>query len=322
MANSFYSTRATATSVTSPKSNTEGKKVYMCVFMLSDIPSTMRRITPVKDSWPVAAQLMDRWFDNPAWEMSVEQKKDESGTLDIQRTPAQIDTTTVTMHWLMKFPRARMAGRMLLDGNSAPDGVPPWRNKDALDLILKRLRRDGRFTNQIERFGQGLSVPLLSHHCLLNERPTGTSLTEKIGDDLDDLYGALGAYTMRVAGAGYVEPLKDSNGKVTKHRIHLEKIGLFVRDTYEFIGTQGLGLWNFTEVKKGFGYLNPDVKIEQHCREVDEKDAEKIAQKEGEKLFDVENADFEAYRKKFGKGGDFVIYSDVQWQDVTHFWDI
>ena len=39
-------------------------------------------------------------------------------------------------------------------------------------------------------------------------------------------------------------------------------------------------------------------------------------------LIAVENADFEAYRKKFGKGGDFVIYSDVQWYDVTYSWDI
>lgn len=312
MANSFYSTSATAASVTSPASNTEGKKVYLCVFKLSDIPATMRR-----KSWDVAAKLMDRWFSNPAWEMSPEQKEDKFGTLDIQRTPAQIDTTTVTMHWLMKFPRARMACNKLLDGKSAPDGIPSWRNKKALDLILKKLRRDGRFTNQIEPFGQGLSVPLLSHHCLLNELPAG-----QLSDPLDDLYGALGKFLIRVAGAGYIEPLKDNHGKVIKHRVHLEKVGLFVRDTYEFIGTQGLGLWNFTEVQKGTGYFDPDVKIDQHCREVDEKDAEKTARKEGERLFDVENADFEAYRKKFGKGGDFVIYSDVQWYDVTYSWDL
>ena len=314
MANPLSSTQVIATSTTSPKSNTQGEKVTVCQFKLSDIPSTMR-----KKGWTIAPKLMERWFSNPAWEISLDQKRDRYGTLDIQRTPEQIDTTTVTMAWLLQaqFQRARAVRDQFIYGVGAPGGIPLWRNQEALGFIAKRLLRDGKFTNTIEHFGKGLTAALLSHHCLLNERSAG-SLT----DPLDDLYGALGFFAMRVAGAGYIEPLKDSHGKVFKYRVHLEKVGLFVRDTYEFIGSQGLGLWNFIDVQKGTGYLDPDVKIDQNCVVVDEKDAEKTARKEAERYFDVENADFQAYRTKFNKGGDFVIYSDVQWYDVTYSWDI
>lgn len=314
MANSLANAQVIATSTTSPKSNTEGKKVKVCQFKLSDIPATMR-----KKGWTVASKLMERWFGNPAWEMSLDQKRDRFGTLDIQRTSEQIDTTTVTMAWLLQvqFQRARAMRDQFIYGAGAPNGTPLWRNQEALGFIAQRLRRDGKFTNAIEQFGKGLSTPLLSHHCLLNERVAG-SLT----DPLDDLYGALGFYAMRVAGAGYIEPLKDSKGKIIKHRVHLEKVGLFVRDTYDFIGSQGLGLWNFNDVQKGTGYFNPDVKLDQNCNAVDEKDANKAVRREEERYFDVENADFQSYRTKFSKGGDFVIYSDVQWNDVTFSWDI
>jgi hypothetical protein len=134
---------------------------------------------------------------------------------------------------------------------------------------------------------------------------------------LDDLYGALGSYLMRVAGAGYVEPIKDDKGKVIKHRVHLQKVGIFIRDTYDFNGDQPLGQWNFNDVKR-IGFFNDNVMINQSCHEVDKKDAKK----ETETYFEVNNTDFDAYRKKFGKGGDFVIYSDVVWHNVNYSWEV
>ena len=130
------------------------------------------------------------------------------------------------------------------------------------------------------------------------------------------MFGALGDFVIRVAGAGRVEPKFDENKKVIGHRIHIQRLGFFIRDVYDFNGSQPLGLWSFTDVEKGLGIFNSNVKIDQKCSEVDKN---KIS---SEKLFAVGNAEFNAYRTKFKKGGDFIIYSDVQWHSVTHSWDI
>ena len=41
-----------------------------------------------------------------------------------------------------------------------------------------------------------------------------------------------------------------------------------------------------------------------------------------DRYFDVENEDFREYRMIFNKGGDFVIYSDIQWHPASYSWDI
>lgn len=314
MTNSLSSTQVIATSMTSPKSNTAGKKISFCVFKLSDIPSTMRKTTALRKGWIVAPKLMEQWFSNPAWTITSEEKIDKSGTLDIQRTLNQIDTTSVTMKWALSFPRARSLHDQLLNGTGEPGGIPRWKNTKARDFFVKKLRRSNKFTGQIETFGHGLSVPQLSSQCLLNELPYKADAEE---DDLDDLFGALGDFVMRVAAAGRVEPRFDDNKKVIGHRIHIQHLGIFIRDVYDFNGFQPLGLWNFNDVKTSiFGFLESDVEIDQKCSGAEEN---KIPP---EKYFEVENTDFNAYRTKFKKGGDFVIYSDVQWYSATHAWDV
>ena len=309
MANSLSSTQVIATSTTSPKSNTVGKTVKVCQFKLSDIPSTMR-----KKGWTVAPKLMERWFSNPAWAITPEDKQDAPGTLDIQRAPAQIDTANVTMQWFLGIPRARSLHDQLLNGTGEPGGMPRWKNPKAKNSLVTKLRRSNKFTNQVEIFGQGLSSPQLSNQCLLNEIKYDADARK---DPLDDLFGALGDFVIRVAGAGRVEPKFDENKKVIGHRIHIERVGVFIRDVYDFNGFQPLGLWNFSDVKKGLGTFNPNVALDQQCSVV-----ETSKPPSEEDYFEVENADFEAYRKKFGKGGDFVVYSDVAWHSVTHSWDV
>jgi len=308
MANSLANTQVIAKSTTSPKSNTEGKKVTVCQFKLSDIPATMR-----KKGWTVAPKLMERWFSNPAWTITPDAKMDAAGTLDIQRTPAEIDTRNVTMAWVLGFPRAQILCEKLLNGRGEPGGVPRWKNPKAKNSLVTKLRRINKFTSQVETFGQGLSSPQLSSQCLLNEIKYNT---DNLNDPLDDLFGALGDFVIRVAGAGRVEPKFDEDKKIIGHRIYIQSVGIFVRDVYDFNGSQPLGLWNFHDVEKGIGIFNSGIELDQKCSEVEKN---KIP---SGKLFAVGNADFNAYRTKFKKGGDFVIYSDVQWHAVTHSWDI
>ena len=307
MANSLSSSQVIATSTTSPKSNTVGKKVQVCQFKLSDIPATMR-----KKGWTVASKLMERWFSNPAWAITPEDKQDAPGTLDIQRTPVQIDTTSVTMQWFLGFPRARSLHDQLLNGTGEPGGMPHWKNIKAKDSLVKKLRRSNKFTNQVETFGHGLSSPQLSSQCLLNEIKYDADARK---DPLDDLFGALGDFVLRVAGAGRVEPKFDGNKKIVGYRIHVERLGIFIRDVYDFEGFQPLGYWNFKDVKKGY-IFKEDVSIVGRCMDID------AGKTPDDRYFDVENEDFREYRMIFNKGGDFVIYSDVQWHPASYSWDV
>ena len=41
-----------------------------------------------------------------------------------------------------------------------------------------------------------------------------------------------------------------------------------------------------------------------------------------DRYYEIENQDFREYRKKFNRGGDFIVYSDVQRQSVSYSLDI
>jgi hypothetical protein len=314
----------------------EVKIEKVAVFQLRDIPSTMK-----KKGWSTAAKLMERWFNNPAWEMSIEQKEDRDGKLDLQqRTPKQIDTTTITMKWLLGFERADEARKELIeelevkiiDGYEVRNSWPKWRNPIALRTLEKRLRRSLKFTHKRENFGYGLNAVQLHYESFLNGLPLGSKY-----DDFDDLYGALGRYSMRVAAAGYTEPVKDNRGNILRYNIYIEKVGLYIRDTYDFIGdTQPLGSWRFGGVKEGwikngfkvYVYDDPDIAINDTFREV------KPGETPPDPYYSVKNKSYNDYRKMSqarnlksaktekppkGNGGDFVIYSDVKWYEDKKF---
>lgn len=287
----------------------EVKTAKVAVFQLSDIPSTMKKM-----GWSTAAKVMERWFNNPAWVMSRDEKINSSGDLDLQRTPQQIDTTTVKMAWLLGFQRAEEARKKILEVLVPPNDVPLWRSSKALGEFEKRLKRGHKFTNEREKFGYHLDAVKLHHESFLNEIVVGSD-----EDPLDDLYGALAIFLMQVAAAGYTEPVRDKSGNILSYNIHIEQVGLYIRDTYEFIDdywkpSQPLGLWNFKGVKRDKGeyiwdsIIGSSVALERDYEYVWPGDTLRE-----DKYYRVNNQSFNDYRKKFKKGGDFVIYSDVKW---------
>ena len=128
----------------------------------------------------------------------------------------QIDTGSVTMTWVLSFPRAQILYEKLLNGKGEPDVIPRWKNPKAKNSLVAKLRRINKFTSQVETFGHELSAPQLSNQCLLNEIKYKT---DNLNDPLDDLFGALGDFVIRVAGAGRVEPKFDEDKKVIGHRM-------------------------------------------------------------------------------------------------------
>ena len=104
----------------------------------------------------------------------------------------------------------------------------------------------------------------------INTRQVGS-----VFDSPDDLMAALGRFNLRMAVSGYV---KGNCAFITR-------VGVYVRDSYDFVGDQSLGYWNSRTNYAGKNFFKGDK---------------------------VSNASFRDYAKKTGKGADFIVYSDIK----------
>jgi hypothetical protein len=99
--------------------------------------------------------------------------------------------------------------------------------------------------------------------------------------DLDDMSAALGNFAFRVAVAGGVTPIP----RTQRFEVIIAEVGVYVRDSYDFNGDQFLGFWD--DQDNAMSMINPLSGT------------------------GVSNSDFRAWRDRNGKGGDFMVYSDV-----------
>lgn len=134
---------------------------------------------------------------------------------------------------------------------------------------------------------------MLDKTCQVNLVEVGS-----LSDPLDDFYGAMGKAGLKLAVSGQVTPR--SNGK---SQIAIDELAVYLRDTYDFNDdwfSQPLGYWGFSGVQLGV-QLRWDI-------EIDEKYIEAGAVPAG-RLYAVQNDDFQRYRDKYRRGGDFIIFS-------------
>jgi hypothetical protein len=107
--------------------------------------------------------------------------------------------------------------------------------------------------------------------------------------DLDDMSAALGRLALRVVVAGSVTPV--GSGTSARHRVTITNAGIYVRDSYDFNGTQFLGYWDASD--DSVSMVNPFS-------------GDRIA-----------NEDFRNWRTATGRGGDYLVYSDVKWEALS-----
>ncbi|MBS7690175.1 hypothetical protein I0E98_05585 [Pseudomonas lalucatii] len=177
-----------------------------------------------------------------------------------------------------------------------------------LMVLMTRLQRIGHLDektrslqNAYEDFSD-LSAIQLEDTSQFNLIRIGASTWEKATDALDDVYGALGSFAIKIA-ATKIRTMANDHGYPA---IEIEEIGLYVRDTYDFLNTDGdqlLGYWNKEGVIRPgpIDYLTePDF--------IDKADA---------RHFKITNDSFNNYRTKWNKGGDFLIFSTVKRYPVS-----
>lgn len=293
-----------------PSTQAEGKDATVKVFGITDIPTTMDRL-----QWNQGARLMRKWFSNPPYEMPMDVKVGRVSATTL--TPQQL-LVDLPFDWLFTAS-TRVKGsvdEMVADLQSVEEfsgfigrtKTPLTQLSAGLVVFMSRLKRMGHIDmarktlrNAYEDFGN-LTAMQLEDTSQFNLVRIGASLWEKATDDLDDVYGALGSFAIKVAATRF-RTMANDNGWPA---IHIEEIGLYVRDTYDFLNVgddQLLGYWNEeTVIRPGpiDYFAEPDY-----------------IDKAGKRYFKVTNGAFAQYRKQHQKGGDFMVFSTVKRYPVS-----
>lgn len=311
MENSGPILKTVGKSKTSPVGNKQGKVCYADVFKLTDLPVIMD-----KKGWKVSSALMRKWFDNPAHTMNSGEKE---GKTSPKQYPANlIDTSAVTMSWALSFPRVKKEYDSIFGSKGIFSSTPAlYESARAKEILVRRLLAAKKFTAHPEPFGnfsgsvldineqwqfQRLVVDDNSEYAKTWVEDTAT------GDPgLDDMWGALARFLFKIAGAGTVTPRTrevDTGLKCTVeveyYEISVSKIGVYVRDTYDFNGDQYLGHWSKTS--------SPYVRVFPLSYSVGGRGQHGNCPDD---FVSVSNEKYVAHRKITGKGGDLLVFSDV-----------
>ncbi|ABM31588.1 DUF6402 family protein [Paracidovorax citrulli] len=254
-------------------------------FRLDDIPGVMRS----RLGWPVAAALMERWFREVGFEITSPIKRSVPPQQLHQLPASQLDETTITMQWALGFSRVQAAVSRLQAEWNSPAGIVELQRKVTRHALGQTLPW---------RFGN-LNRPakILDTTCQVNILQIG-----RFSDPMDDFYGAMGEATLKVAVSGLVT--SKGTGKTA---IAIDELAFYLRDSYDFnddsLISQPLGFWGPDGVKR-FLPSALDIPMSEQWMFADAAEAAR-------QNYLVQNRHFREWRALYGRGGDFMVVSDV-----------
>lgn len=290
-----------------PSSDTKCVEATVEDFKITDIPGVMSKL-----GWKESARIMQRWFDGDGFVMSSDEKEGRLaldkitqeklfGDLDFDwLTSASPHTGVIIDELNAKLSSASQYNEVIGRKSGFPSQLTP-----GLLQFMTRMRKLGIFDEQNQDLVMGfhdfsgLDAIGLETTTQANFRPIGLSVTEKKDNPMDDVYGALGGFIVKIATTKFSTAPKTKNSAASL-RIH--EVGCYIRDTYDFLNEDGkdqlLGYWNSEGVIKPdyYEYLSGPASVE----------------REGKKYFKVTNDSFNCYRAQHGKGGDLFVYSNVK----------
>ena len=269
----------------SPAHITQGKIIEIDRLKLTELPGVMRNM-----GWVLAPKLMERWFQGDAFVLHKDLRKTyDDSPLSIP--PEYYDDEIVTMDWALQFNRFEEACYSIINNYSTEASAK------SLEVILRRYG----WPATTPRLGNtSMTARELNATCQIQTKRFG-----KLTDTIDDFYGAIGRGMIQLAVVGHVHRDNFSELFIIDH------VGVYLKDCYEFNGFQFLGCWTKS---KAFGKAEMISRVSANTSLV----GAHILQI-NEPVFHVFNHDFRQYREKHGKGGDFIIYSDVKWLPGTDF---
>lgn len=205
----------------------------------------------------------------------------------------QCDEAIVKMSWATGFDRCRQAISLAESRVTTPKAI------SRLKELLEKAGWSG--SGEFTLGNTSLSAREIDTLSQINIADLGSTF-----DPLDDMYGALGMATIKIGVVGKTFTKEDPAAKKIRNFFHLQHLGFYIRDHYDFNGMQFLGIWTDQRV-------------------LDQNEISSLVTDKGNKIFKLDegpialitNGDFRAYRDKTGMGGDFIIYSDVLWKQVN-----
>lgn len=266
-----------ATATTTPRTDGSAVKVLVDPLHLDEIPNAMRAM-----GWTVAPQLMEHWFSiKPAYVMT---EKIRTGDNPLALKSSQYNDSIVTIEWLQNNSKQWADGSKKITSD--------WATKNGVGQLRQRLFAAGW------RTGIQQSIPLGLNTYSARECDAYSQINYlKIGgltDTIDDVYGAVGNGSLKIAVCGYTTQVSGVD------YFQVTQTGLYLRDTYDFTGdNELLGIWSRKGVLSKAGMaayaVNPMFYAIQG-------------------YVPVFNRDFRRWQDAHNSGGDFVVYSNVQWQ--------
>lgn len=275
-------------------------------FQITDIPAVMRTL-----GWVEAARIMQRWFDGEVFVMSPEEKE---GGVEVDQISQEKLFTDLDFEWLStasehtgvlvdeflgKFSSTSQYNEIMGRKGRGIDQLTP-----GLMTFMKRMGKLGILDETKRDLIAGdhdfshLDAIGLETATQINFRSFATGKLDKRNNPLDDVYGTLGGFIIKVAVTKFSTQAKTNNSAAA---LNIHEVGCYVRDTYEFLNgseDQLLGYWSHLGVVKP----NP----------VEYLFAPEYIEREGVRYFKVTNDSFNCYRAQHRRGGDLFVYSSVK----------
>lgn len=292
-----------------PADDAVAKRRRVKPFDIQDIPGAMDKI-----GWPMSAKILRRWFSG---KMNYA-TSDEGARVGIDHdgepfSQSMIETKMLTLDWVLGFPRAKAKYEALLGGLLFNESA-----RQSLRKILSRRQSSLEYVDAWELCGGDFQK---YHQQFQYQRnPVDSENTEKFlmflkgaamphGLLMDDLYGALGAFSFYAA----LHRFSLHRVGLNRGRAVIGEIAVYIRDVFTFHDRSGspsqyLGHWN----KKGFVI----VPAATAWGEMSHGDwlmypiARHGKISEDTVYYPVRNKDYRAWQLKHAQGGDMILYSD------------
>jgi len=300
----------TVESTLTPAANGAATTASVKDFCFTDIPPVMDKL-----QWTQAARVMRKWINGASYVMPDEVKV---GQVKASTLSAEKILDDVPFEWLCTgstrvkpiIDQLDEQLKSAVDYNQLVGKLPNLLTQlsNGLLLLLKRLDRLGAvdlknmsLKNACFDFSDRSAVQL-DELSQFNLRRVSTSLWERATDELDDVYGALGGFAIKLAATKISTVVRQG----AQSSIHIDEIGMYLRDTYDFNNDnqgedQFLGYWNYDNVLSSKAATFAGVSV-----------SAKTLYWIGGEYFRVTNNSYNEWREKCGKGGDFLIFSQVR----------
>lgn len=227
--------------------------------------------------WNRAAWFQTVWLNGPANEVVGHAKNGIGTTGPLRVVP-------IEMKWILTFARAR---DLLHKVTNAELFTKEPGRRSIIEGINKRFDAEG--ASRVA-FGNLSAVGAALEDEYTNYRTVDAYKSYR----LDELTAALGRFSFYVIPSGFAV----QTGRSVSVRI--DRLGVYVRDSFDFEGPQFLGIWqapnNVAAIAPIGGNYIESLRVYPRCSDL---------------AFEMTNDAYRMFRRRTGYGEDFLIYSDV-----------